>query len=146
MIGCHRVKFRYILVLAVGLAAGCSSDDGLPRESISGKVTLDSQPLASGVIQFIPAEKDSAAGGGGGQITGGKFSIAREQGLVPGKYNVAINAAAKTERTKPAQVGGGKMSDLAKELIPAEYNSETKLTAEVKKGGGNDFTFELKSK
>jgi hypothetical protein len=149
MICCAHSRFRYILVLAVGLAAGCSgSGDDLPREPVSGTVTLDNQPLATGVIQFSPAEKASAGqslNSAGGQITDGKFSISREQGLVPGKYNVAINAAEKTERTKPERVGAGKMSDLAKELIPAQYNSQTTLTAEVKKGGGNAFTFTLES-
>jgi hypothetical protein len=59
---------------------------------------------------------------------------------------VAINAAEKGARTKPEQVGGGKPAELAKELIPAKYNSSTTLTAEVKKGGSNDFTFTLESK
>ena len=41
---------------AVGsTAAGCSqSSDELPREPVSGTVTLDGQPLASGTIQFSP--------------------------------------------------------------------------------------------
>jgi hypothetical protein len=137
------------LVLAAGLlAAGCSGGDDLPREPVSGTVTLDNQPLADGVIQFTPAEKAAtgpSAVPGGGEIKGGKFSIPRDRGLVPGKYNVAINSAEKSERTKPQQVGGGKV-DLPKELIPAEYNSATKLTAEVKRGGSNDFTFTLESK
>jgi hypothetical protein len=147
MICCEHARLRYTLVLAVGLVAGCAGGDELPRESVWGTVTLDNQPLATGVIQFSPADKAAGAAlnSAGGQITDGKFSISREQGLVPGKYSVAINAASKTERTKPAQVGAGKMSDLAKELIPAEYNSATTLTADVKKGGGNDFTFTLDS-
>ena len=33
-----------------------------------------------------------------------------------------------------------------KELIPAKYNAESTLTAEVKAGGPNDFPFDLKSK
>ncbi len=138
------------LVLALGLAAGCSGGgDDLPREAVAGTVTLDGQPLANGVIQFNPAGKDaagSAAVSAGGQIAGGKFSIPREGGPVPGKYSVAIYSAARGERTKPAQVGGGKPAELAKELIPAKYNTATELTAEVKKGGGNDFTFALQSK
>jgi hypothetical protein len=148
MICCEHARLRYTLVLAVGLAAGCSgSGDDLPREPVWGTVTLDNQPLATGVIQFGPADKAAGAAlnSAGGQITDGKFSISREQGLVPGKYNVAINAAEKTEKTKPEQPGARKRSELAKELIPAQYNSQTKLTAEVKKGGGNDFAFTLES-
>jgi hypothetical protein len=85
--------------------------------------------------------------GGGGTIKNGKFSIPSETGLVPGTYNVAVYASEKSaERTRPAQVGGGKPSELAKELIPAKYNSQTELKSEIKKGGGNDLTFTLQSK
>ncbi len=56
MIDRDHMRLRYALVLAAGLAAGCSGGgDDLPRESVSGTVTLDSQPLADGVIQFMPA-------------------------------------------------------------------------------------------
>ncbi|MBX6316313.1 MAG: hypothetical protein IRY99_25890, partial [Isosphaeraceae bacterium] len=43
-------------VAAVALAsAGCSSQtDDLPREPVSGKVTLDGKPLATGMITFTP--------------------------------------------------------------------------------------------
>jgi hypothetical protein len=145
MISFTHARLRYTLILAAGLAAGCAGGDDLPREAISGTVTLDGQPLADGVIQFTPAG-GSGQVSGGTQIQGGKYSIAREQGLVPGSYNVAINAATKSERTKPAQVGAGRAAELPKELIPAKYNSATELKAEVKKGGPHDFSFTLQSK
>ena len=151
MIGRDRVRFTHALVLAAGLAAaGCStSGDDLPREPVTGTVTLDGQPLANGVISFNPVGERMAGGdqvSGGAQITGGKFTIPRETGLVPGNYNVTINAASQSERTKPAQAGGGKPSELPKELIPAKYNSSTELKADVKKGVPNDFTFTLVTK
>jgi hypothetical protein len=145
MFSCTHVRLLYVLVFAAGLAAGCSGSDDLPREVVSGTVTLDGQPLDDGVIQFTPAG-GSGQVSGGTQIQGGKYSISRDQGLVPGSYNVAINAATKSERTKPAQVGAGKAAELPKELIPAKYNSATELKAEVKKGGPNAFTFTLQSK
>jgi hypothetical protein len=151
MIGCDHVRFTHALFLAVGLAAaGCSgSGDDLPREPVSGTVTMDGQPLIDGVIQFNPAGEATAGATqvpGGGPIKGGQFSIPRESGLVPGNYNVAINAAEKRDRTKPAQVGGGKATELAKELIPARYNTMTELKAEIKKGVPNEFKFALESK
>jgi hypothetical protein len=133
---------------ALGLAVGCTgSGDDLPREAVSGTVTLDNQPLANGSISFMPPVAGGTATSGGSTITNGKFSFPRETGLVPGSYNVAIYASQQSaERTKPAQVGGGKRSELAKELIPAKYNSQTELKSEIKKGGGNDLTFTLQSK
>jgi len=142
----RRLSLASLVLAAFGLAVGCSgSGDDLPRQPVSGTVTLDNQPLASGTISFIPA---SGSGGGGGTITDGKFSIGREGGLVPGSYNVAINAAAtQGEQTKPKMAGGTrKESQLAKELIPAKYNANTELKAEIKKGGNNDLKFTLESK
>jgi hypothetical protein len=136
---------------AIGLAAGCSgATDDLPREAVAGTVTLDGQPLASGTISFTPADSNDAEGisGGGDMIRDGKFAIARDVGLLPGNYNVAIFASSNTgERTKPAQVGGGKPAELAKQLIPAKYNAKSELKAEIKKGGGNEqLVFTLQSK
>jgi hypothetical protein len=142
----RRLRFSILVFCSLGLAAGCTgSGDDLPREAVSGTVTLDNEPLANGTITFIPA---AGAGGGGGTIAGGTFSIGREGGLVPGSYNVAIYASAKGgDQTKPQQVGGTKKeAQVAKELIPAKYNSQTELKCEIKKGGGNDLKFTLQSK
>ena len=101
----RRLNLAIVVLVALGLAVGCSgSGDDLPREPVSGTVTLDNQPLASGSISFIPV---SGSGGGGGAITDGKFSIAREGGLVPGSYTVAIYASAtQGEQTKPKMASG----------------------------------------
>jgi len=142
-----------LLLVALGPAvAGCSGlGDDLPREAISGMVTLDGQPLAGGVIQFTAPSGGGTGGAGdtgGSSISAGRFSIDREHGLVPGNYRVAVNSSTKGSDTpgKPAEPGRPTKADRPKELIPAKYNSESTLKAEVKKGGGNDFKFELESK
>jgi len=142
----RRLSPAFVVLAAFGLAVGCSgSGDDLPREPVSGTVTLDNQPLPNGTISFVPA---SGSGGGGGTIKDGKFSIARAGGLVPGSYSVSINASeTQGEQTKPKMVGGTrKESQVAKELIPAKYNANTELKAEIKKGGNKDLNFVLVSK
>jgi hypothetical protein len=135
---------------ALILYAGCAgSGDDLPRESLAGTVTLDGAPLPTGTITFAPSANTAGVEvTGADTIQNGKFSIGRDVGLVPGSYKVSIYAADKPpERTKPEKAGAGKPSELAKQLIPAKYNSKTELTAEIKKGGGNDqMTFALQSK
>ena len=130
-----------LFVAVVVVAAGCSgTGDDLPREAVSGTVTLDGQSLANGAIQFTPTGNGTTSGGS--PITGGKYSIDREHGLVPGSYKVTVNAASKTtEAPKQADPGRPNRSERAKELIPAKYNAQTTLTAEVKKGGSNDLQF-----
>jgi hypothetical protein len=136
------------------VVSGCSSGDELPREAVSGTVMLDGQPLAGGVIQFTPASPEIPQGGGS-PITGGRFSIPRAQGLVPGTYRVTVNAASSettvpkgepVEPGKPPEPGRPTRTARAKELIPAKYNAESELKAEVKKGVPNEFTFTLQSK
>jgi hypothetical protein len=131
--------------------SGCSgSEDNLPREAISGTVTLDGQPLATGNIQFTPSAGANTPGDivvGGSPIMGGRFAIAHEKGLIPGSYKVTVNSSsggpAGAPKAEPA--GRGKPSERPKEIIPAKYNSETTLIADVKKGGSNDFKFALES-
>ena len=140
---------RWCLALAAGLtalaAAGCSrSGDELPREPVAGTVTLDDQPLPEGTIQFTPAKVAGPAVGGGSPIENGQFAIARESGLVPGGYKVAIYAAdPRQSATTKGPIRKGTV--LARERIPAIYNSMTTLTAEVKQGGSTDLKFDLKS-
>src|SRR5689334_16793809 len=90
----HHWRFSLpLLFSAIGLVApGCSgSGDELPREAVSGTVKLDGQPLANGAIQFTP--DSGGATSGGSTITDGQYSIEQENGLVPGSYKVAVNAA-----------------------------------------------------
>lgn len=138
-------------VAAVLGATGCGggATDDLPREPAAGTVTFEGQPLENGTIQFQPAsEKEGVAAGG--MIAGGKFTIPRAEGPVPGKYHVAIFAAGNTSAGS-AEGGGGpvtrrdmkvQIKDL-RGLIPLRYNIQTELMAEVKSGEPNNYKFDL---
>jgi hypothetical protein len=137
-----------LLALALGLVPiGCSSSkDSLPREAVSGDVTLDGQPLPKAAIQFTPTGEMKATSAVA-EVDGGKFSISRAEGLVPGTYRVSISHAEVIE-VKPKKGEGAlsKTTRLGKELIPAMYNTQSKLTAEIRPGGAKDLKFELQSK
>jgi hypothetical protein len=135
------------LWLAASLAGCGEAGDGLPREAVSGTVTLDGKPLARGVLQMLPAGQ----GGGtpcGALIEDGKFAIARRQGPVPGEYVVTINSSPDgAPGGAPAGPPGPVSSaERPKELIPPEYNAQSKLTATVKADSPNMLEFALKSK
>src|SRR4051812_41369402 len=81
------------MILSIPLVGcGAAASDGPPREAVSGKVTLDGQPLAQGVIQFLPASNKEGVSGGA-VIEGGAYSIEAAKGLVAGQYRVTINGA-----------------------------------------------------
>ncbi|HET6576657.1 MAG TPA: hypothetical protein VFG68_23870 [Fimbriiglobus sp.] len=129
-----------VLVAAAGLA-GCGG--GTNKKAVSGTVTWKSQPLATGMIRFLPVE----AGGQtetGAVITDGKFDIPKEQGLLPGKYKVAISSPDPKSGQGPADAAPGERGGYpATERIAAKYNSKTVLTADVTADGKNHFEFQV---
>ena len=81
---------------------GCGSSDGLNRQAISGKVTLDGDPLTSGAILFEPTSKDSGTAVGA-TIRQGSFAVSRAEGPVPGSYRVRVYASTRNRRQPPAK-------------------------------------------
>jgi hypothetical protein len=135
-----------VLLLLV-FAAGCGGGDALPRERVSGKVTLDGRSLPAGSIQFLPeggGDATNPALSAGATINEGEYDIPRQSGLLPGKYMVTISAAA--GGAAPANGAPGPAEALAKDVVPEKYNKNSTLTAEVKAGGENTFNFDLTSK
>jgi hypothetical protein len=154
------LRFLLILVSITGLAtAGCSGgDDDFPRERISGTVTLDGKPLETGRITFMPTETTGPSTASEAAIKNGAYEISVDQGLAPGPYRVTISspvpmdAPPKPAAAKPGfdTVSGAGAPDaveevLLREAVPAKYNAQTTLKADVTKGGKNEFPFDLKS-
>ena len=138
------------LLLFVGLAVvlallngcgGAKEYTGEQRYPLSGKVTVDGQPMESGVISFLPEEKEGRVSGG--PIKGGAYSVTEAMGANAGKYRVKINWNKPTgRRVKDAY--GEEIMDEYKEGLPAKYHSKSELTVEVPVKQ-NTFDFELKT-
>jgi hypothetical protein len=140
------IRWVWFPGLALGLSlAGCGRGDNLPRQALSGTVTLDGQPLALGVIQFQPSSPAEPLPAGA-EIKDGKFRIPREDGPTPGNYRVFINSSGPKRELTKAESSGEKMPGLAPELIPEQYNTKSNLTAKVEADKDNTFEFALKSK
>ena len=128
-------NLRLLLValtcVVAGLLTGCGNSE---FETVTGAVTFDGQPVPEGDIIFQPA--DPKYGPDAGKIVNGKFTLQ----VRPGSRKVVIRA----QRFVPGKKGP--MGEKAHEgYIPAMYNDKTTLTADVKSGGKNDFSFPLKS-
>ena len=118
---------------AVLLISGCGSKPTGPQKyTVAGAVTLDGQPVAEGVISF-----DSPDGkAGSGSIKGGFYTAEVPAGM----KTVRINAQ------KPTGKKGPYGEDVTEELIPKQYNAESKEQFEVKTSGDNKKDFALNSK
>jgi hypothetical protein len=134
------MKLQIVWLLAacfVSLAAGgCSSDSS--KGTVSGTVTLDGQPLPSGLIRFVPV--DGRTPSADATITDGEFSAE-----VPiGEKQVSISAPKVVGKRPAYQAPDSPMIDIVEELLPARYNVKSELTLSVT-GGRQDAPFALKS-
>jgi len=123
------------------LLVGCSGDP-MGRQAITGTVSFKGQPLDQGRIHFAPVEKGPTESGA--TIENGKFTIPRDTGLVPGTYKVSVfSYDQKGAKVQSEEVPGDPGNTQFKERIPAKFNTQTTLTAEVKKDGSNVFDFKI---
>jgi hypothetical protein len=131
-----------LLLCAVLVSAllGCARGT---RMAVEGTVTLDGRPLEKGSIQFSPLP-GSTGPTAGANIVGGKFTILPVGGPFAGKFRVQITAVGLTGR-KVLDPRSNSMIDEYTQCLPARYNSQSQLQAEVAANGSNHFDFAIVS-
>ena len=131
------------LAMAAVMTTGCGggSTDGLPRQAVSGEVKLDGQPLADGMITFIPAGIEGPPVGA--PIEAGAFSVPTRDGPIPGSHRVEVYRRKPTGRTTQDPSDPTMPIEEQYETIPDRYNVKSELKADVVAGGDNSFMFDL---
>lgn len=112
---------------------GAPATVGPEKTKVSGQVNLDQKPLPDGQIVFIDATGELPRTYGAA-VRGGKY----EAELTPGAKRVEISARL------PAPTATDPGANM-KELLPARYNTESTLTAEISDEGEENLNFELTS-
>lgn len=130
----------FVTTLLPLIFTGCGPGRG--RVPVSGTVTFDGKPLEKGAIRF-GGEQGAA---GVGEIVNGRFSMSEtgsQTGVLPGKYDVLISSW--IEERGSVRPDGSFSPGITR--IPLLYLDPAKsgLSAEVKAGQSNQFTFEVKS-
>lgn len=125
------------LSFALFFAVGCGGGSGVeapPTSKVKGVVTLDGNPLAEGEITFEIVGKSLSTL----EIKDGAFSGDAPQG----KNTVAIRAykAGPPLDTEPSG------PPTKNNFIPARFNDETTLSAEVSASGSEDLKFAVTSR
>jgi hypothetical protein len=134
-----------IAPFAIALCTGCSgADDG--RVTVSGTVNLHGQAIRNGaIVIFEPLEDQGTAGNA--TVAAGKYSIPKGTGLKPGKYLVRITAGDGKTAVNPldsnSPPGPGGSNIISKELVPADWNVNSKQEVTVAKDGPNKFDFNI---
>jgi len=135
------------LLAAAVLAAGCSSSpDG--RLEVSGKVKLKGQPIKDGaIVLFEPLDSQDTAGNATVSGGGGGVSIPRPAGPKPGKDLVRVTAGDGKTAVNPvdpnAPPGPGGTNIISRDLVPADWNVNSKQQVTVTKDGPNKFDFDI---
>jgi hypothetical protein len=119
--------------IACSAALGCSGSREEPTYDVSGTVTIDGAPLADGFINF-ESEPPDGKPVGSAQITKGNYATKARAG----KKKVTITS---NKSTGEKDSGG---FDITVNWLPARYNANSTLTAEVTAEGPNKFDFALK--
>ena len=97
---------------------------GPAKAVFTGRVTLNDEPLPQGAISLYPLSRAPSAGA---VITDGSYRME----AFPGSYRVEISAA-KVVGQKKNDIPDSPMVDILESIVPAEYNSASKLVQEVK--------------
>lgn len=132
-VGFRRRDFWFAALMGLLIVPGCGG--GGPREyRVTGTVTFDGQPVEDGEIVFLPANSQGVPRAV--KIVDGQFQCR----LPEGEKRVEITAT--RESPTPAPDGLPNYES----YIPAMYNTESKLTADVRAVGDNALTFDLQSR
>ena len=129
------VRFRLVtvtVVLAGLLVGGCQRASD--TVDVSGMVTWNGEPIPTGMIVLQPLEPQQAPAGC--KIAEGKFLLRTK----PGKVRVQVEAV-RTTTVRDPQSG----TYLGEMYIPARYNTETELEANITRDGENRLEFALKN-
>jgi hypothetical protein len=127
---------RSTLILAVVAAlAVCQAGCGKHSASVSGSVTLDGKPLATGVVNFTPAATGASAYANIGADGRYALQTGAEAGLEPGSYKVTVAANATPEQAAAMGIKIGR-EGIMPLLTPPRYAdvSTTPLVVDVKAG------------
>jgi hypothetical protein len=132
------MRHLHCLTIILIVVPGCGEkSDPHGRQGLTGSITFQGKPLDGGSIKFLSAENPGQSAGA--LIRAGKYAIPREQGLAPGTYRVFVSALEATPKSTPTAAPGAQVVEPGRERIPAEYNSATRLTFEVKASQDNKF-------
>ena len=129
-------------VVLMLMIAGCTGSGGPERAAVSGDVSVNGDPVEDGTISFVPTGTTKGPSTGG-DISGGKYSLAADKGPVVGTQRVEIRAYRKTGRKLPPKPPNNSETDEMEPYIPARYNTQSMLTVEIDSGKNEGTNFKL---
>jgi hypothetical protein len=141
--------FGLALVPVIVALAGCGGTD-LSLGQVSGKVTMNGQPVSGATVSFIPDTTKNTSGPMSSGILNaqGEFTLSTldgVQGAVIGSHKVTVTCPFDESAGSSGSGDAVAPAPTTPCDVPTKYEgfATTDLSAEVNKGS-NDFTFDLK--
>ncbi|QDT98196.1 hypothetical protein [Gimesia aquarii] len=132
-----------IFVLSLTLSGCGSTETGPDRTIVTGKVTFKGEPVLQGQIWFLP-QAGREAPQAGAPIVEGQYRVENKGGVPIGSCQVKITAEQPKADIKIVEDGGPEEIPTT-QYLPARYNEQTELTAEIKSSADPiEIDFELK--
>jgi hypothetical protein len=127
------------------LLCGCGGGESYELVTVSGRVTLDGEPLANVRVGFQPASGKADPGPGSAGVTeaDGRYTLrvvsaSNKKGAVPGKHIVRMSVVSEQDSADDAD------TSMSSSLPPGAGNGS--LSFEVPVDGTDGADFELTSK
>jgi hypothetical protein len=133
---------RILIACGLLIAAGCS-DEGPELAEVTGKVTLDGQPLRGVNLVFKPQGGSPSYGTTDANGEYRLYFTRNKTGAMPGSHTVEISSLKLSkEEIAEMKASGQEVPDTVD--LPRKYSTAGTLTAEVQRGR-NTIDFELTS-
>lgn len=127
----HWMRLTMVVLSIVG-AIGCGPQHA--KYDVQGTVTWDGKPLDAGEILFVGADNTSSEAA---KIRDGRYQVK----TAAGRFKVMVNASERKRNPNPPGMRGDDW--YFESTIPARYNQQTTLTAEIAPREDNRCDFAL---
>ena len=135
--GLCRFMLCVTATMCVTLLIGCGGDPNIGY--VSGRITLNGQPLKDAFVTFSPTRTEGVGG-----TTFGKTGSDGTYRMIISDDKDGAYVGENLVRIKTGDLKAD-LSGVIEEVVPAIYNSKSKVLVDVK-SGDNTFDFELESK
>jgi hypothetical protein len=133
--------FAWVVTGSLAAVIGGCGRDGPERVAVSGKVTFCGEPVKTGEIRFSPT-KGTEGPTEGAVIIDGQYLANGKGGVPVGTYTVNIvawNGRAPTRDMPLPDAPSGRQDKESsrKQLLPAQYNTQSQLEITIQSGSKN---------
>ena len=134
-------RLFWLLLIGLGLAAGCGRGSDIQRAIVSGHVTYQGKPIPMGIIRFVP-DKGTKGPAAWTEIKDGNYVIDLHGGVPVGAHRVEIEAF---ELLNPSSALSHRPTDMQpmRQYLPDKYNRETTLQTTIESTGKQNRDFKL---